>query len=65
MGCDISVEKSGIANAGREVFIKALRSFDEEDVDALTTRSFAEKVREFARPACCHSYSVMAIAREL
>ena len=65
MGCDISEKESGVADAGRGAFINTLRSFDDDDSGELNPRSFATKVREFARPQCRLSYSVGSITREL
>ena len=65
MGCDISEKESGVADAGRGAFINALTSFDDDDSGELNPRSFATKVREFARPQCRISYSVGSITREL
>ena len=47
MGCNISEKESGVVDAGRGIFINALRSFDEEDSGKLNPRNFATQVRGF------------------
>jgi len=51
-GCDISVVRSGIANAGRETFMSAISSFDEKDASLLTPRSFAKALQKYGTLAC-------------
>ena len=65
MGCDISEKGSGICDAGKEAFLKALKSFDEKDSSQLTPRNFAQELRTHAKPQCRLSYSVDKIAAEL
>ena len=65
MGCDISEMESGVVGAGRESFIKALRSIGTTPPEDLTSLMFATKVREFATKRCRLSYSVKSIANEM
>ena len=46
MGCDISEHESGIHDAGEKAFLSALASFDSAEAQLLTTKSFAEALRE-------------------
>ena len=65
MRCDISKKESSIVGAGRGVFVSALRSFDDKALATLNPRSFATKLRQYGRPQCRFSYSVVTVAQEL
>ena len=50
MGCDISVDSSGIRNVGPKAFFKALESFNLGDAVPPRSSSFAKAIREASKP---------------
>ena len=65
MGCDVSVDSSGIDGMGRVAFIRALRDSEDEGVRELEPRKFAKKLWDLCRPSCRLKYTIASISAEL
>ena len=65
MGCDVSVERSGISGMGRTAFVQALSKSEDKGVQKLQPRPFAKKLRDFCRPSCRLSHSIKSISTKL
>ncbi|KAL7541138.1 hypothetical protein ACHAWF_006863, partial [Thalassiosira exigua] len=52
MGCDISIDESGITHAGNKAFFKALCSLDHVVSSDLTSLDFAKALRDHSSTAC-------------
>ncbi len=65
VGCDISVDRNGIFDSGRETFPRALGSFNGKDQSTLTSLLFVEALLEHSTAKVRGRYSDGYITDEL
>ena len=65
MGCDISVDKSGIRDAGKACFFGAIESFRGSSARDFTSHNFAKAIHQNAKPSVRLAWGPSCIKSEL